>query len=334
MHGRRIVAFLVLGLGIFLLVLGPMLRWFVLPRVQVAPYDMDFTDISSGPGTYLDPATGKTESGTLTATRHALGDVAEGKRVGKAVWDISIRLDTPQTIHLPDARQAFNLSVHRWVFDRHTTTSSPCCGGDTGMGADAYLKYPFNTGHHSYRVWDSTAGKAFRADYTGTRTLYGRTFNQYTMIVPPTPIGTIQVPPAVVGQPTRKDGSLITVEEWYHNPAAVNLVDPLTGAPVGGSSHQIVTLRLPGGSKDLATALDVQLQATDATEKALVDKFAGKHDGLALLTGPVPYGMAGLGALGVAAGCVLLLRGRPGAPRHRQATGPAPEPAPAGGALR
>jgi hypothetical protein len=331
MHGRRIVAFFALGLGVFLLVLGPMLRWFVLPGVEVAPYDMDFTDVSSGPGSYLDPATGKVDSGTLTASRHALGDVAEGQRVGKAVWDVSIRLDTPQTARLADARQAFNLSVHRWVFDRHTNISSTCCGGDTGGGADAYLKFPFNTGKHSYLVWDPTAGKAFRADYTGTRTLYGRTFNQYTMTVPPTPIGTTQVPAAVVGQPAPKDGGLITVEEWYHNPAAVNLVDPLTGAPAGGSSHQIVTLRLPGGSKDLATALDVRLQATAETEKALVDKFAGEHDGLALLTGPVPFVILGLGAIGVAAGAAWLVRGGPGTgtARARHAA-----PALAGGALR
>lgn len=314
MHGRRIVALLALGGGIFLLALGPLLRWYVLPHVQVAPYDEDFTDVSTGPGRYLDQSDGRMRQGVLTATRHTLGDAGAGRAAHKAVWDVSIRLDTPETANSPDARQAFNLSTHRWVFDRHTNQATTCCGGDTGVGADAYVKYPFDSGHRSYRVWDPTAGRAFRAEFTGTRMLYGRTFNQYTMAVPPTRIGTLRVPASVVGQPGQ---GLVTVEEWYADPASVNLVDPLTGAPVAGSSHQVVTLRLPGAATAAATALDVDLHTTPATEKALFDSVRQRHDGLAFLTGPVPYLLTALGAGGVAAGLVLLRAARraEGAPR-------------------
>ncbi|MEU3465726.1 DUF3068 domain-containing protein [Streptomyces sp. NPDC006733] len=318
MHGRRIVAFLALGAGIFFLVLAPMLRWYVLPQVQVAPYDMDFTDVSSGPGTYLDPDTGKLTQDTLTVSRHLLGDAEAGRKAGKAIWDVSTRLDTSRSVHLADAREAFNLSTHRWVFDRHTTVSSGCCGGDTAIGADAYLKYPFDTGHRTYRVWDATAGRSFPAEYTGTRRLYGRTFNEYTLKVdPPVRIGTMRVPPSVVGLPAGKD--LVTVDEYYANPAAVNLVDSLTGAPVAGSSHQIITLRLPGSDRTAATVLDVRLHSTPETEKALVDKFRGKHDGLAALKGPLPVGTLVLGVLCTAGGVLMLLRGHRARPPARPA---------------
>ncbi|MGW7003569.1 DUF3068 domain-containing protein [Streptomyces sp. NPDC054933] len=327
MHGRRIVAFLALGLGVFLAALGPLLRWYVLPSVQLAPYDQDFTDISTGTGHYLDQSTGRLAWGQITVTRHTLGDAGAGRSVGKAVWDISTRVDTPRTSKLADARQAFSLSVHRWVFDRHTIRSRTCCGGDTGAGADGYLKYPFSAGHRSYQVWDGTAGKAYRADFTGTRTLYGRSFNQYTMRVPATRIGTMRVPPSVVGLKPGADP--VTVEEWYSNPEAVNLVDPLTGAPAGGSSHQIITLRLPGSPRTAATALDVELRSTPETEKALVDAFKAKHDGLALLTGPVPYVLLGVGAIGAAVGGVLLRRHK-AVQQAPLATGPLP----VGGAAR
>ncbi|MDJ0347199.1 DUF3068 domain-containing protein [Streptomyces sp. H10-C2] len=322
MHGRRIVAVLIVGLGVFLLVLAPMLRWFVLPRVQVAPYDMDFTDVSSGPGSYLDPTTGKVTTDTLTVTRHLLGDAEAGRQAGKAVWDVSTRLDTSRTVHLADARQALNLSTHRWVFDRHTTASSDCCGGDTAIGAEAYLKYPFNTGRRAYLVWDATAGKSFPAEFTGTRRLYGQTFNEYTLKVdPPVRVGTMRVPPSVVGLPAGKD--LVTVEEYYSNPASVNLVDSRTGAPVAGSSHQIITLRLPGSDKVAATVLDVQLHSTPQTEKALVDKFRTKHDGLAMLAGPLPVGTLVLGVLCTVGGFLLLLRGRAARSRAEKSADPA-----------
>lgn len=327
MHGRRIVAFLALGLGIFLLALAPMLHWYVLPRVQVAPYDMDFTDVSSGPGIYLDPNTGKLTQDTLTVSRHLLGDAEAGRKAGKAIWDVSTRLDTSKSVHLADARQAFNLSTHRWVFDRHTTVSSDCCGGDTAIGADAYLKYPFDTGHRTYQVWDATAGKSFPAEFTGIRRLYGRTFNEYTLKVDPAVrVGTMRVPPSVVGLPAGKD--LVTVDEYYSNPAAVNLVDSLTGAPVAGSSHQIITLRLQGSDKTAATVLDVRLHSTPQTEKALVDKFRSKHDGLAALEGPLPIGTLTLGVLFTAGGVLLLARGRRARPPAEAAAEPAGQDGP------
>jgi hypothetical protein len=305
MHRHRILPLLLLGIGMFLLALGPLLRWYVLPRVQVAPYDINATDVTTGQGRYLDPASGKLARGTLTATRHTLGDAGAGERTGMAVWDISTRLDTAQTLKNPDARQALDLSVHRWVFDRHTNRATTAHGGDTGIGANAYLKYPFDAGKGSYRLWDSTAGRVFTARYTGTHRLFGHTLNEYTTKVDSwVRIGTRTVPGVVVGQPGKR---FVEAEEWYRNPEAVNWVDSRTGTPVGGHSHQMVALRAPGSTKN-HLILDVELRSTPASMKKLLDFAAGKAAGLDVLSGPAPFALAALGAVGTVAGVVLLRR--------------------------
>jgi hypothetical protein len=305
MHGRRILPFLLLGSGMFLLALGPLLRWYVLPRVQVAPYDINTTNVTTGTGSYLDPSTGRSTVGRLTATRHILGDAGAGQRAGKAVWNISTRLDTARTVKNPDARQALDLSVHRWVFDRHTNEATTEHGGDTGLGANAYLKYPFDAGRGPYRLWDSTAGRAFTAYYTGTRRLYGRTLNEYTTRVDQwVRTGTRPVPGAVVGRPGKK---LVDAEEWYRNPEQVNWVDPRTGSPVGGHSHQMVALRAPGSTRN-HVVLDVEFRSTPPSMKKLVRFISAKATGLELLSGPAPYGLMALGAVGAVAGVALLRR--------------------------
>jgi Porin PorA len=256
-------------------------------------------------GSYLDPSTGRIAVGTLTAARHTLGDSGAGERAGKAVWNISTRLDTATTLKNPDARQALDLSVHRWVFDRHTNEATTGHGGDTGLGANAYLKYPFDAGKRSYRLWDSTAGRTFTTHYTGTHRLFGHTLNEYTMSTDGwVRIGTRTVPGSVVGQPRKK---LVDAEEWYRNPEQVNWVDSRTGTPVGGHSHQTVALRAPGSSKN-HVILDVELRSTPASMKKLVDFASAKAAGLDLLSGPVPYGLTVLGAVGAVAGVALLRR--------------------------
>ncbi len=117
-----------LGLGVFLLVLAPMLAWYVAPRAQRTPVDVDVTTVFTGTGSYFDTGTLRTKNRQkITITRHVLGDVAESERSGRAVWDVSTTVDTPVTLELKDPRKAFQWTLERWVTDRRTNAPVHCC---------------------------------------------------------------------------------------------------------------------------------------------------------------------------------------------------------------
>ena len=321
---KRASAAVLLASGVLLAAAGPVLHFAVLPAVRVAPWDPDSTTVSTGQGRYIDPTTGGPGTGLVTVTEHIQGDPVVGKRHHAAVWTITTRVDTPTTLNLTDPRQALQLSVHRWTFDRVTNQYLPCCNSDTGQGADAYRKFPFHADALNYQLWDPEAGRAFPAQLDGTRTIEGHTFNAYTQTIPLIRIGTVAVPPGVLGVAS-KDAT-VEAEEWYQNPMTLTLVDPETGTPVSQSTHEIVTLRMPGDPTHSATALDVTLKTTQDTEQQLVDRAGGQAAGLALLEGPVPWLFTALGVVLAGLGG-LRLRGRSKPGAAGRPAGPAePEP--------
>ena len=298
---RRQTATLATAVAIaaFSFTLAPVLRFWVLPRVQVAPLDIDSYDVSVGTGTYLDPATGK-ESGPsrITITRHVVGDVAEAERTGHAVWDIATRTDTPATLTLPDARQAFSFSVDRWAFDRHTNEPVACCGITPTVDGEAYMKFPFDLGKHDYVVWDATAMEAYVAHFDGTQKVNGHELYRFVGAVQPVRIGSISVPGGVVGL---SSPDTVAADEYYANPREVTLVDPITGAPVEGTSHLHITLRPPGGATDAVVALDVDV-ASDPPTIATTSKRAADDDArLAVVSTTGPLASLALGTVAVLA---------------------------------
>ena len=84
-----------LGLGTFLLVLAPLLAWYVEPRAAVNPIDIDTTAVYTGKGSYFD--TGQVRTVTdrrITITQVVRGDVEDSERSGRAVWDVTTTVDT------------------------------------------------------------------------------------------------------------------------------------------------------------------------------------------------------------------------------------------------
>nr|MDT0525090.1 porin PorA family protein [Streptomyces sp. DSM 41633] len=77
-----------LGAGVFLLVLAPLLVWYVQPQAKRTPIDTDTTTVFTGTGSYFDTGEVKTVTGKeITITRQVRGDVAESLKSGHAVWD-------------------------------------------------------------------------------------------------------------------------------------------------------------------------------------------------------------------------------------------------------
>ena len=79
------LSLILLGLGTFLLVLAPMLAWYVIPRAAVNPIDIDTTAVYKGTGSVFD--TDKIETvpdQRITVTQRVRGDVAASERSGRS----------------------------------------------------------------------------------------------------------------------------------------------------------------------------------------------------------------------------------------------------------
>ncbi|TJZ55679.1 DUF3068 domain-containing protein [Streptomyces piniterrae] len=304
------LSLVLLGLGVFLLVLAPMLAWYVEPRAKVTPVDVDVTTVFTGTGSYFDTEALKTrERQKITITRHVLGDVTASEESGRAVWDVSTTVDTPKTLALKDPRKAFQWTTERWVTDRRSNAPVHCCEeAPSRFDGDAYLKFPFDLQKKSYRWWDNTLGAAVPLRFAGTKRIQGYEGYRFTGTVGPTRTGSRQVPGRLVGRPRQGQ---IQAEEWYANSGIELVVERRTGRIINASISPRKTLRAPGAGRDAVTLLDGRsLEFTPATQRAQVELARADSDKLALVGETLPVGAAGAGGALALIGVVLVVLGR------------------------
>ncbi|MGW7196524.1 DUF3068 domain-containing protein [Streptomyces chryseus] len=307
-HSASRLSLILLGLGVFLLVLTQLLVWYVEPRAKRTPTDVNSTTVFRGQGSYFDTGSVSTVEGqTITITRRVLGDVAGSERTGNAIWDVSTQIDTPKTLPLADPRRSLQWTTERWVTDRRTNLPVRCCEEKPRFEGEAYLKFPFDVEKRVYRWWDSTLGAAVPLKYKGTTTIRGHRGYVFAGTVAATATGTRQVPGALVG---RRQGQVLA-EEWYSNAGIELTVDQRTGRIMNAVIAPTKTLRAPGSKKDAVTLLSSKrLEFTEATRREQVALASDDGSRLRLLgeTVPVVGGIAG--GLLAAVGVVMLIRGR------------------------
>ncbi|GAA1426014.1 DUF3068 domain-containing protein [Streptomyces thermospinosisporus] len=305
------ISLVILGLGTFLLVLAPLLAWYVKPRAAVNPIDIDTTAVYTGRGSVFD--TEKIETvpdQRITVTQRVRGDVADSERSGNAVWDVVTSVDTDKSLPAADPHDALDLNVHRWVLDRKTTEPVHCCEEKPYIQGEAYLKFPFGVQKRSYRWWDNTLGDTVVLRYRGTEKVQGYSGYRFTGSVPPTKTGTRLVPGSIVGQPDRPQ---VLAEEWYANHGVELVVDRATGRVIYAQTGPRRTLRAPGGKKDAAVLLDAEKIAfTTETQKEAVRQAKRDSGQLRLVGVTAPIGAAVAGFVLAVAGGVLVARGRKG----------------------
>ncbi|MEV0278943.1 DUF3068 domain-containing protein [Streptomyces sp. NPDC050610] len=303
------VPLILLGAGVFLLVLAPMLTWYVEPHAKRTSVDVNATTVFTGEGRYYDAEATEVRSGQkITITRRVLGDVAASDRSGRAVWDVSTTIDTPRTLKLGDPRRSFQWTTERLVTDRRTNAPVHCCGeSPSPFEGEAYLKFPFDVQKRGYRWWDNTLGSTIPLRFAGVERVRGYQGYRFTGSVRPTRTGSRQVPGAVVGQPRR---SQVQAEEWYANDRIDLVVDRRTGRVLNASLSPHVTLRAPGGRRDAVTLLQGDGVAfTPGTQREQVDVARRENRKLRLIGETAPLGAAVVGVFAAAGGVLLLVRG-------------------------
>ncbi|MCD9872574.1 DUF3068 domain-containing protein [Streptomyces guryensis] len=309
------LSLILLGLGTFLLVLAPMLAWYVEPRAAVNPVDIDTTAVYRGTGSYFDTDQIQTvHDKRITVTQQVRGNVADSEKSGRAVWDVTTTVDTDKSLPAADPHDALEFFLNRWVTNRHTNQPVHCCKENPYFEGDAYLKFPFDVARKSYQWWDNSLGSTVTLHYSGTKKVQGYQGYRFTGTVSPSKIGTRLVPGSIVGQ---KNKPQVLAEEWYSNHGIELVVDQRTGRVLYAQVGPRRTLRAPGAEKDAVVLLDSRkLAFTTATQKDQV-KLAKKESGQLLMVGqtlPITAAVAGF-VLAVVGG-VLVARGRkrPGSP--------------------
>ncbi|PSM41162.1 DUF3068 domain-containing protein [Streptomyces dioscori] len=300
----------VLGLGVFLLVLAPLLAWYVEPRAQRTPIDTDQTTVFTGTGSYFDTDEIETvDDKKITITRQVRGDVAESEKSGRAVWDVSTSVDTDKSLPAADPHDSLQWTMERWVTDRKTNKPVHCCEEKPYFEGEAYLKFPFDVQKRSYIWWDNTLGSTVTLKYRGEKRIQGYKGLRFTGTVPATKTGTRLVPGTLVGV---EDAGQVLAEEWYSNHGVELVADQRTGRIIYAAIGPRKTLRAPGAKKDAVVLLDSKRIAfTPETQKKQVD-LADTDSGLLRAVGrTVPVGAGIAGFLLAAVGAVLVVRGRP-----------------------
>ncbi|MGP3925515.1 DUF3068 domain-containing protein [Streptomyces sp. 8N616] len=298
-----------LGLGVFLLALAPLLAWYVEPRAQQTPIDVNVTTVFTGKGSYFDTdALAVQDDQDITVTRRVLGDVADSERGGVAVWDVSTTIDTPKTLPLKDPRKALQWTTERWVTDRRTNRPVHCCDETPSFEGEAYLKFPFGLEKRGYRWWDNTLGATVPLRFAGTKKIQGYEGYRFTGTVKPTRTGNRQVPGTLVGRPEQGQ---VLAEEWYANGGIELVADRRTGRIINAKIAPKKTLRAPGARRDAVTLLQSDgLEFTPATQREQVALASGDSGRLELVGETLPAGGGAAGAVLAVVGAVLVARGR------------------------
>ncbi|MFD7359712.1 DUF3068 domain-containing protein [Streptomyces sp. NPDC059885] len=283
------MSLILLGAGVFLLVLAPLLVTYVQPHAKRTPVDVDTTTVFTGTGSYFDTSLLKTvHDRRITITRQVRGDVADSVRSGNAVWDVSTSVDTDATLPAADTRDSLQWTLERWVTDRRTNEPVHCCRESPAFDGEAYLKFPFDVEERGYRWWDGTLGGVVRLRYAGPGTVQGYEGLRFTGSVPPTRTGVRQVPGRLVGRPRTPQ---VLAEEWYANSRIELVADRRTGRIVYAAIGPRKTLRAPGSEKDAVVLLSSdKIAFTARTQRQQVELASADSRKLELLGSTAPLG--------------------------------------------
>jgi hypothetical protein len=319
---RRVVGFVLLGLGVFAVALGLLLRFYAYPLLAKVPLDTKSRSVAEGTG--ITALVIRTENGapvpevednlSLRSTTYVSGDLTQPEV--KADGDVAVYVEAIKTEDQTSGI-LINATLRSLCFDRFTGEAvAPCEGqyievdkGEPEKGERNVVqqpglsfKFPFGTDQKDYTFFDLQVRKAVPAKYDGEDTVQGLDTYRFVMNVSNTKVGEREVPGSLVGQP---DEPSVTADLYYQGKRTL-WVEPTTGIIVAGQQEMTQELVAPGEEPGEGTKVfDGTLRLNDET----VTDFVGKADDAAgqirLLT-VYPIWMWVVGGLMIIGGAVML----------------------------
>jgi len=302
---RRVLGFVLLGLGAFLLVAAVMVRFYAYPNLAVAPIDQNsVTDLEAEGATIFDTGTLEEITTDLDVASRTVGDVEGTEDAGD---DIRVWVSTT-TIRTSDGT-VVSQSTERSPFDATSGEAVNCCGAfdEVAQGdrvevkrEGLIFKFPFNTKKQAYQWWDGTLNDTVEAEYQGEDEIEGLKVYVFKTEVPRTQVGTRTLPASLLGE--EGDGE-IEAETMYQDTKTM-YVEPETGA-VLHRTEDVVNSYAVGG-EDRITATEATISYTADQVKRNADDQRSNASSLGLARGPLPIGLGVAGLLGLLAGLLLV----------------------------
>lgn len=340
---RRSVSFLLVGTGVFGLVLAVLLPTWIHDRIAVVPLDRDTTATLTGRALKALVVTDRgegpkpeiRENVDLTVTAHVQANFSrpemyQGSPV--AVWleAIQMRDAADDTLIFASKRQVCFNRDDATGFDPRLAGSEADCALDASFLAEPSergpstpgqpaeevrvprgqmgqnFKYPYGVTPGEYSVHDPYLRRPVTAEYSGTEVFNGVRVYRFDLRSEPTQLGTRPVPGALLGLPEETVNA-----EHLHQNNVIHWVEPTTGVIVNQRQSMRQELRAPdqpGGT----VVFDGTFGYDDATIDAALAEALALRDGLRFLTstGPIIFGVGG--GLLTTIGVLLIIR------RHRR----------------
>jgi hypothetical protein len=303
------------GSGIFFLVLAFLCPLVVYPKLAVLPLDPQAQQIAHGTGFNVFLPRSYTQGGihiyrdvgvTSNVFVSAAPDPA-GPRPSdspNAVW----RVATSTSV---DGHGLLQTTVEVISLNRHTSRASNCCGdalitqqGDT-VGTPMIHKgyvfmFPFDVQKHAYPVWDANIDNTVNANYVDTEKRRGLKVYKFVQVVPNQKISTYDLPGSLYG--LKKP--VVTADMMYQT-RRTYWISPASGGIVDYQETMNRTFRYDGKTLPVIQGtLNLVKSDHDATFKLLKTAAFG----LPLLHHTLPWTLGPLGVLLVLAGLLLGVR--------------------------
>ncbi|HQR78874.1 MAG TPA: DUF3068 domain-containing protein [Actinomycetota bacterium] len=312
---KRVVGLILLALGVMMLVLAPLLKFYVLPSAAKTPVDQ-YSESTSNVlfEQKLNPhkvAAGDSDpyDRNVEATQfvYVRGDVPaaeqpEAKSQDLAVFDYFQRVTDNATGDLIDA------STARYAFNRVSSELVDCCGASVNdepvnmAGSILPVKFPFNVQQQDYQVFNTSVLTGTTFTFAGQEEKFGINTYVFKNEVPPTKVGILEVPSAALPGAKKNAEGNTELDEMY---SVVNTywIEPVTGQIVAGESTENSTFDLDG-EQQLVKAI---YTGTNGTQEG-ADDIAAQANQIKMVgtTAPLVLGILGIVLLVIG---LLLLRG-------------------------
>ena len=269
--GRRRTA-VALVLGVLLIVLAPVLRYWLTPRLAQSPEVTSAAFTSSGTITTLvdfeeeEGAEAPTQVPIpVTRTVTTTGDAAASGEAQADGLNVAVTTTADQTL-TSDGRLVAGMTF-RLAADRQTQALADCCDVEVAgvqfsmAGAGNPLRLPWFTPAKPYPYLDTTLMAPVEMAFIGRDRVGDLEAMKFQQATSPTAVGTIPAPGALVGseQPTVRLTRTYSVNRTLW-------VDPTTGIILRTAERVRETLRDDDG-KDVVVLLAMTLASTPEQEQ-------------------------------------------------------------------
>lgn len=287
---RKIIAWILIGLGAFLLAAAFVASLWAPGVIKMTPIDTDSTTHLSGTAAKLNPATGDIEDLKVKATSFTKADSKASDDDVVVFTNVTcLNVDAPGVPDCIEDKNDPNLvsipEPDLFATDRYdamAVKNGKYVPEGTEQKEGLVNKFPFDTKKKDYEYWDGMLAKPVTAEYQGTEKVGGVETYKYTYEVSDVPA---QVVEGIDG--------LYSMDKTMW-------VEPVTGSILRQEQHEVRTL------ENGDPLLDINLAFTDEQVKTNAEDADENLGSLNLLTHTVPLVGFIVGPILILVGAVLL----------------------------